>query len=80
MRIPGRLIEHMAALQQAFVEPLVSLCRSHEADAAMAVFIAVPMDEPLHPLPRLLQARETIARPLWPVLQRTEQRFREGDM
>jgi hypothetical protein len=38
------------------------------------------MDEPLHPLPRLLQARETIARPLWPVLQRTEQRFREGDM
>jgi hypothetical protein len=54
----------MAALQQAFIEPLVALCRSHEADAAVTVFMAVPMDESLHPLPRLLQAGEAFSRPL----------------
>ena len=39
--------------------------------------MAVPLHESVYPLSCHLNARKALARPLWPIFQRLEQRFRE---
>jgi hypothetical protein len=77
MRLSSSLVQLMTLLQQGLVESLMTLCWCYETNAAMAVFMAIPVNETLDPLPRRLETAESFPGPLRPVFQRPEQRLRE---
>jgi hypothetical protein len=55
-RIPGRLVDHMAGLQQAFIEPLVPLYQFHKVN--MVCIEALRDEKAAHELQKYLQVNE----------------------
>jgi hypothetical protein len=51
MCIASRLIDGMAGYQQVFILPVMPLRWRYELNAAVAMVMAVPLNELLHPLP-----------------------------
>lgn len=74
----GLLVQHMTLGQYFLILAAMALCRGHEADAAMAVFMVVPADKVAHPAACGFQIGKAILRPLRAVFQGSKQRFRVG--
>ncbi|MNF10266.1 hypothetical protein D3C80_2111550 [compost metagenome] len=66
----------MPASQHLLIHTAVALRRSHEADAAVAVFMVVPAHEVPDPGPGCIQIGKTVLRPLRAVFEGSEQRLR----
>ena len=69
----GLLVQHMTLGQYFLILAAMALCRGHEADAAMAVFMVVPTHEVPDPGPCRVQIGKAILRPLRAVFQGSKQ-------
>ena len=69
----------MATSQDLLIVTRMALCRAHEANAAVSMFVVVPSDELTSPGSCCLQIGEAGRRELRPILRRPEQRV-PGEM
>ncbi len=75
VRAASLLIMFMSGCQQGAVLSGMALCRGHVFDAAVTVFIVVPMDEARNPVAGRVQIGETLGREFRPVFGGAEQGF-----
>jgi hypothetical protein len=73
--IAGLLVQRMAPGQYRLIFAAMTLCWSHEADTAMAMFVVVPTDEVAHPTTGFVHICKAILGPLRAVFQGSKQRF-----
>ncbi len=76
MALAGLFIDDSAVAAYLYGLTAVTLLGRHEFDAAVAVFVVVPVDERCHPLTGLVLAGERLTRVIRSILHRPEQGFR----
>lgn len=74
----GLLVQRMTLGQHLLIATAVALGRGHEADAAVMMFMVVPVHKSVHPAPRRVHAGKAALGPLRAVFQGAKQRFRVG--
>jgi hypothetical protein len=72
------LVDRVAGGEQGAILPGMSLCRGDIADAAVPVFVVVPLHEALRPLPGSVQISKSLDRELRLIFRCAEQRLGEG--
>lgn len=59
----GCMMDRMATPKRILIEPVMPRGRRHKSNAAVTMFVAIPLHKSLYPLPCHLNARKRLAQP-----------------